>query len=66
MLKRINEITEGDSSRANIALIKNNAKVGGEIAVAMHKIQQKKKDWNWLGNVFRKIFTTREIIVYYS
>ncbi len=33
LLKRINELTEGDSSRSNIALIKNNASVGAKIAV---------------------------------
>ena len=32
LLKRINEITGGESSKTNIALIKNNAKVGSLIA----------------------------------
>jgi pseudouridine-5'-phosphate glycosidase len=42
LLKRINEITGGESSKSNIALIKNNARVGGEIAVAIQKVQSKK------------------------
>jgi len=28
LLKRINELTNGDSSKSNVALIKNNAKIG--------------------------------------
>ena len=34
LLKRINELTGGDSLRSNIALVKNNARVGADIAVA--------------------------------
>ena len=34
LLKRITEITEGRSLRANIALVMNNARVAAEIAVA--------------------------------
>ena len=35
LLKRINELTDGDSLRSNIALVKRNARVGTEIAVAV-------------------------------
>jgi pseudouridine-5'-phosphate glycosidase len=42
LLKRINELSQGDSSRSNIALIKNNARVGASIAVAVSKLQAKK------------------------
>jgi len=34
ILARVNEITAGDSLRANIALIKNNARLGAAVAVA--------------------------------
>jgi pseudouridine-5'-phosphate glycosidase len=32
-LKRINEITGGESAKSNVALIENNARVGAEIAI---------------------------------
>ncbi|CAG8557154.1 17341_t:CDS:10 [Rhizophagus irregularis] len=32
LLKRINEITQGDSLKSNISLLKNNAKIGSQIA----------------------------------
>jgi len=35
LLKRINEITGGESLKSNIALIKNNATIGAKIAVAL-------------------------------
>lgn len=35
LLKRINELTHGASLKANIALIKNNARVGAALAVAL-------------------------------
>ena len=38
LLKRITEITEGKSLKANIALVMNNAKVAAEIAVAYSKL----------------------------
>ncbi|KAI8381254.1 erwinia chrysanthemi IndA protein-like protein-like protein [Radiomyces spectabilis] len=40
LLKRIVEITKGESLAANIALVKNNAKVGGQIAVELANIRQ--------------------------
>jgi len=39
LLQYISEHTEGESLEANIALIKNNAKVGAKLAVAYSKIQ---------------------------
>ncbi|EKX36981.1 hypothetical protein GUITHDRAFT_158632 [Guillardia theta CCMP2712] len=35
LLKRINELTQGESLRANVALVKNNAKIGASVAVAL-------------------------------
>lgn len=35
LLKRINELTEGNSLKTNIALVKNNARVGSQLAVAL-------------------------------
>ena len=37
LLKRINELTQGASLKTNIALVKNNARVGAELAVAISK-----------------------------
>ena len=37
ILKRVAEMTGGDSLRSNIALVKNNARVGADIAVAIAK-----------------------------
>ncbi|KAM3926587.1 uncharacterized protein RB166_009390 isoform 1-T2 [Leptodactylus fuscus] len=42
LLRRVNEITGGKSLNSNIALIKNNAKVGSRIAVALSKIRKTK------------------------
>ncbi|KAI8069978.1 erwinia chrysanthemi IndA protein-like protein-like protein [Gongronella butleri] len=39
LLKRIAELTSGSSLDANIALVKNNAKVGGQIAVELAKLK---------------------------
>ncbi|EFC45503.1 predicted protein [Naegleria gruberi] len=39
LLQRINELTGGDSLRANIELVLNNARVGAQIAVELSKIQ---------------------------
>lgn len=44
LLKRINEITGGESSKSNIALIKNNAAVGAKIAAQLSQIIKKKAD----------------------
>jgi pseudouridine-5'-phosphate glycosidase len=35
LLKRVNEATQGASLKANIALVKNNARLAAEIAVAL-------------------------------
>jgi pseudouridine-5'-phosphate glycosidase len=35
LLKRVNEVTAGESLKANIALVKNNARLAAEIAVAL-------------------------------
>ncbi|MHA6250817.1 pseudouridine-5'-phosphate glycosidase [Oceanobacillus sp. CAU 1775] len=37
LLAKVKELTEGKSLEANIALVKNNAKVGAQIAVALEK-----------------------------
>jgi pseudouridine-5'-phosphate glycosidase len=36
LLKRVNELSRGKSMRANLALLKNNAKLAAQIAKAMH------------------------------
>ena len=41
MLKKINEITDGNSSAANIELVKNNVALGARIAIALCKLNQK-------------------------
>ncbi|XP_061494774.1 uncharacterized protein LOC133390349 isoform X1 [Rhineura floridana] len=40
LLQRLNELTSGESLKSNIALMKNNARVGSRIAVALNKIQR--------------------------
>ena len=43
LLKRINELTQGASLKTNIALVKNNARVGAQLAVALaHALTQQK------------------------
>lgn len=37
MLKRVNELTNGESSASNVELIKNNANLAAKIAVALSK-----------------------------
>ncbi|SAL95430.1 hypothetical protein [Absidia glauca] len=43
LLKRITELTRGKSLEANIALIKNNARVGGQMAVALSQLKSKRR-----------------------
>lgn len=38
LLKRVNELSEGFSSKSNIELIKNNATIGAQIAVELSKL----------------------------
>ena len=38
MLARVTELTEGESRRANVALLVNNARVGGRIATALARV----------------------------
>lgn len=40
LLKRVNELSGGESLQSNIALIKNNAKVGGQISVDLSKLKK--------------------------
>ena len=40
LLAKINQITKGQSLRSNIELIKNNARIGAKIAVALSKCQK--------------------------
>ncbi|CAN6448359.1 unnamed protein product [Victoria cruziana] len=40
LLARVNELTGGASLTANIALVKNNARVGAEIAVALARLRK--------------------------
>ncbi|CEP07821.1 hypothetical protein [Parasitella parasitica] len=39
LLKRIAELTQGESLAANIALVKNNAKIGGQMAVHLSQLK---------------------------
>jgi len=38
---RLNELTSGESLRANIALVENNARVGAEVAVNLSNLINK-------------------------
>ena len=38
VLRRVSELTAGESMRANIALLLNNARIAGQIAVALSRI----------------------------
>eukprot|EP00075_Anas_platyrhynchos_P013880 XP_027303133.1 pseudouridine-metabolizing bifunctional protein C1861.05 isoform X2 [Anas platyrhynchos] len=46
MLQKINELTNGKSLDSNLALIKNNARVGSCIAVALSKLQKATRNGN--------------------
>uniref|UniRef100_A0A8B9TVF8 Carbohydrate kinase PfkB domain-containing protein n=1 Tax=Anas platyrhynchos TaxID=8839 RepID=A0A8B9TVF8_ANAPL len=46
MLQKINELTNGKSLDSNLALIKNNARVGSCIAVALSKLQKATRKGN--------------------
>ncbi len=41
LLKEINQLTDGQSLTTNLSLVKNNAKVGAQIAVAYQKLQDR-------------------------
>jgi pseudouridine-5'-phosphate glycosidase len=43
LLKRLDELTEGKSVEANVALAESNARLGGELAVALHEIDPDEK-----------------------
>eukprot|EP00931_Biecheleriopsis_adriatica_P063617 TRINITY_DN38565_c0_g1_i1.p1 TRINITY_DN38565_c0_g1~~TRINITY_DN38565_c0_g1_i1.p1 ORF type:complete len:312 (+),score=71.46 TRINITY_DN38565_c0_g1_i1:26-961(+) len=43
LLKRINELTGGESLRANIALVKHNAEVGAAVALELSKLRRPSK-----------------------
>jgi pseudouridine-5'-phosphate glycosidase len=38
MLKRVNELTGGESAASNVELIKNNAIIGAKISVALSQL----------------------------
>lgn len=40
MLKRVNELTGGESAASNVELIKNNAVIGARISVALSSMKQ--------------------------
>jgi pseudouridine-5'-phosphate glycosidase len=42
LLRRINELSKGDSLKSNIALVKNNAALGTAIAVALSRLERPK------------------------
>jgi len=39
LLKTVNELSGGNSSESNVALIKNNAAVGAKIAIELNKLE---------------------------
>ena len=45
LLTKISELSGGESLRANLALLRNNAKVAAEIAVAL---PQEQTDWRYI------------------
>ncbi len=49
LLARIRELTQGESQRANVALVLNNAKLAGKIARALRYIDQKTYVIQWNG-----------------
>ncbi|XP_043944411.1 pseudouridine-metabolizing bifunctional protein C1861.05-like [Protopterus annectens] len=46
ILQRVNELTQGESLKLNVSLIKNNARIGACIACALSQIQQGNKKAN--------------------
>ncbi|XP_040294718.1 pseudouridine-metabolizing bifunctional protein C1861.05-like [Bufo bufo] len=67
LLRRVNEITGGKSLDSNIALIKNNAKVGSRIAVALSKILNPKggkgKDLHHHEGLGDKLSDSRPVVI---
>ena len=45
LLAKISELSDGESLRANLALLRNNAKVAAQIAVAL---PQEQADWRYI------------------
>ena len=43
LLKRVTELTQGRSLKANIELVKNNARVGSEIALELSRLHKQQK-----------------------
>ncbi|XP_067937303.1 uncharacterized protein [Watersipora subatra] len=43
ILKRVNELTDGQSLKSNIALVENNARLGAKIAVRLAEIEQSER-----------------------
>ncbi|KAM6436005.1 uncharacterized protein PHA67_023429 isoform 2-T2 [Liasis olivaceus] len=48
LLQRVNELSGGESLKSNVALIKNNARVGSRIAVALNSLQRSQ---GWRGSL---------------
>ena len=42
LLEKVKELTGGESLKANIALVENNARIGAKIAVALHRLSQRR------------------------
>jgi hypothetical protein len=43
ILSRLNDLTQGESLRANLALVRNNAKIGADIAVELTKLRSSRQ-----------------------
>ena len=44
MLKRVNELTGGESAASNVELIKNNAVIGARISIALSEMKRPKEE----------------------
>uniref|UniRef100_A0A0K8SVA2 Carbohydrate kinase PfkB domain-containing protein n=1 Tax=Lygus hesperus TaxID=30085 RepID=A0A0K8SVA2_LYGHE len=63
VLERVGQITAGKSLKSNIALIKNNAQVGGQVAVEYQKLAETRKRRVILGNVNNKSGNEKVVVV---
>ena len=63
ILRRVNERTDGDSLRSNIALVKRNAEVGADIAIQVAKLRndrQRQNQWMMMNNNSNTITTSSD------
>ncbi|KAM7291976.1 pseudouridine-metabolizing bifunctional protein C1861.05 [Ixodes scapularis] len=63
ILNRVNEVTGGASLRSNVALIKNNAVVGSDVAVALAELERKSKRANFFKVASSPAATGQPVVV---